>query len=480
MDPHSTKHVRAVRLHKSGDLPAAAALYREALAEHRSPHTAVLLAGLLLTSPAEPDASSAREASELTNFAGHVAKTASPADAALLSRVGYCMLLLSGNLGTQHKGTASAERVSQAIELLERAVAVDAGLVVAWRNLATAYKFAGRLEDAEAALRCAVAAGSGKASSSLLYSHAKALRRLKRFPEAAAVFCDALDAECSHELAKFWLQVTYLACGTGLPAIVRSRIEQHLSAGHNNCVIPTDYVRKLFDGYAAKFESHLTESLDYRTPSALYALAVAASGDVGVAQWEHCADLGCGTGLMGPLFRDRVRGSLCGVDLSPAMIAEARRCRADTYSELVVGDVVDWLSERALRITAGAAPLLDLLLCADVLVYITDLEPLLRAAHACMASPPNSVHCEASSGRAAEATRPLFVCSTEADLEPAGSHGFRLLLTGRCCHSREYVLRQAAAAGFRLLKDERRPIRKNGGTDIIGDLFVFTLDTSPC
>ena len=76
-------------------------------------------------------------------------------------------------------------------------------------------------------------------------------------------------------------------------------------------------------------------------------------------------DLGCGTGLAGAAFRDQV-DRLTGVDLSAAMIEEARR--KALYDRLATGELLEFLATEA---AAGAR--YDLVLAADVLVYIADL-----------------------------------------------------------------------------------------------------------
>ena len=72
---------------------------------------------------------------------------------------------------------------------------------------------------------------------------------------------------------------------------------------------------------------------------------------VGRAPGGTAYDLGCGTGLMGLELRSTVR-RLEGVDVSEAMLAEARR--KDIYDRLVKDDLIDFLraSEPAVLVTA--------------------------------------------------------------------------------------------------------------------------------
>jgi predicted TPR repeat methyltransferase len=110
--------------------------------------------------------------------------------------------------------------------------------------------------------------------------------------------------------------------------------------------------------------------LHYRGPQLLLDAVTAACGDVGrEPNFGRALDLGCGTGLAGTLFAPRI-DSLIGIDLSPAMIEQARR--AGCYNHLHVADVMAFLGgERE----ASA----DLVIAADSLPYVADLTPLCRA-----------------------------------------------------------------------------------------------------
>jgi predicted TPR repeat methyltransferase len=134
--------------------------------------------------------------------------------------------------------------------------------------------------------------------------------------------------------------------------------------------MPAGYVRTLFDQYARHYDLSLLEGLEYQGPQLLFDGVMQACATLGRVPHFDCAlDLGCGTGLAGALFAPRV-GSLVGIDLSPAMIAQARR--TGRYHHLHVGDVFEFLAR---RIDAGA----DLVIAADSLPYCADLEPLTSA-----------------------------------------------------------------------------------------------------
>jgi predicted TPR repeat methyltransferase len=134
--------------------------------------------------------------------------------------------------------------------------------------------------------------------------------------------------------------------------------------------MPAGYVRAMFDQYAPYYDLSLLEGLNYRGPTLLFDAVAAACAKLGRAlHFKRALDFGCGTGLAGMLFRPHV-DSLVGVDLSPAMIEQARR--AGCYHHLHVADVMDFLAGEH---EAGA----DLVIAADSLPYIAGLAPLCRA-----------------------------------------------------------------------------------------------------
>jgi predicted TPR repeat methyltransferase len=137
--------------------------------------------------------------------------------------------------------------------------------------------------------------------------------------------------------------------------------------GAEPAAIPPAYVRALFDQYAPRFDRELVDQLSYRGPAVLLAAIDAVAG--GATRFDRVLDLGCGTGLMGATIRPRA-GELVGVDLSPAMLADAQA--KALYDQLIAADLLDFL--------AGDVGAFDLVAAADVLVYFPDLTPVLAAA----------------------------------------------------------------------------------------------------
>lgn len=136
--------------------------------------------------------------------------------------------------------------------------------------------------------------------------------------------------------------------------------------------MPQAYVRALFDTYAPAFDEALVGGLSYRAPALLRDAVDAACRSAGLPKrFGSMIDLGCGTGLAGVVFRPHV-DRLAGVDLSPGMIAQAKK-RA-IYDRLQVEDLNLFLNSEA-----GARSFYDLAVAADVFVYFSNLASILAA-----------------------------------------------------------------------------------------------------
>lgn len=212
--------------------------------------------------------------------------------------------------------------------------------------------------------------------------------------------------------------------------------------------LPAAYVRALFDRYADRFDSDLVGKLGYAAPDLLRRAVDRLGGGAGL----RVLDLGCGTGLAGVAFRP-LASLLAGVDLSPRMVDKAR-ARA-LYDALWVGDVVAALDGAALEGTAagkeGEGAAWDLLVAADVLVYLGDLAPVFRAAAGALVP----------GGRFA------------ATVERLEGDGFALGPARRYAHAEPYLRRVAEAAGLRILLLEPCAPRREKGVDVPGLLFVL-------
>jgi len=184
--------------------------------------------------------------------------------------------------------------------------------------------------------------------------------------------------------------------------------------GSNRQTSPRSYVRELFDGYAENFDRCLIGNLAYNVPELLKKACLEL---VGGRRFRRAADLGCGTGLAGEQFRDFVE-RLIGVDLSEKMLAKAEE--RGIYDQLCCGDIGDFLA------AAGEADF-DLVLAADVLIYLGELETFFS--------------------RVRQRLEPGgYLCFSTEKLDTAGD--YRLQKTGRYSHSETYLRTLAAEHGF--------------------------------
>jgi predicted TPR repeat methyltransferase len=151
-----------------------------------------------------------------------------------------------------------------------------------------------------------------------------------------------------------------------------------LGMGEATPVMMQVHVRRLFDQHAPRFDQSLLQHLDYRGPQLLFEAVTAVTRSAGRhMRFATMLDLGCGTGLAGAAFRAEV-DRLTGIDLSAAMIDEARR--KALYDRVETGELVEFLDAEA-----AAQTRYDLVVAADVLVYMRDLAVVAAAVRSVLA-----------------------------------------------------------------------------------------------
>lgn len=149
------------------------------------------------------------------------------------------------------------------------------------------------------------------------------------------------------------------------PACASTQFFLQLVKGEQPPAPAAEYVEALFDGYAERFDQHLVDELGYQVPQLLSKtlLSIADGNPLG-----SVLDLGCGTGLMGPLLAPHIN-TLDGVDLSDNMLRHARL--KSVYRHLHRADIVQFLRD--------ADTIWDTMVAADVFCYLGDLAPVLEA-----------------------------------------------------------------------------------------------------
>ena len=253
------------------------------------------------------------------------------------------------------------------------------------------------------------------------------LRRAGELGAASTCFERAIDAGDDRALNTFFLS----AIGVG-PVVT---------------VPPPSFVSALFDQYAARFDTHLREQLQYRAPEALAQLIARSEAASSVAVFASVLDLGCGTGLMGQAIRamaDRiVVNRMTGVDLSVQMLARAER--SGVYARLEAGGLVDHLQATSERH--------DLVLACDVFNYLGELGPVFAGARRVL---------NAGGGFAFTAES----CEAEA--------GVDLLPSLRYAHSERRLRALAAEYGFVPRAIERAELRVEESQPVDGLLVYLT------
>lgn len=206
-------------------------------------------------------------------------------------------------------------------------------------------------------------------------------------------------------------------------------------------VLPEAYVRALFDDYAPRFDRALVEQLAYRGPAVLQEALSDPSGRP--QRFRRALDLGCGTGLVGEALRPQCAW-LEGLDLSPAMLAQARR--RGCYDRLEAGEAVAGLQARA-----ATGERYDLVVAGDVLTYLGVLEPFVAAA-----------------ARVLPAGGLLAATTERQD----GPQAVVLGPGQRFQHRPAYVLACCRAAGFRVERLDPVVLRLEAGRPVPSLLFV--------
>jgi predicted TPR repeat methyltransferase len=308
-------------------------------------------------------------------------------------------------------------RLGEAVESYQKAIAGNPRYVEAMGNCATALLELQRHDDALAIAERALAIRPGYLEAHLSRGHA--LYALKRYPEAVTAYREALrNGGNANEIGY------YLAA---------------MGAGEAPAGSPSSYVEGLFDHYAERFDTSL-RGLKYQVPEMMFEILSAAWPGTG----RDVADLGCGTGLCGQLFRSMAR-SLVGVDLSGRMLAKARE--RGVYDALVKAELGEFLGPRSESF--------DLLIAADVLVYVGDLDRVFGQARRALRD----------NGR--------FIFSVEG----SDGDGFAIRSSRRYAHSLTYLRSLADRHGFAEERTVPVVVREEEGQDING--FIVLLGARP-
>lgn len=343
---------------------------------------------------------------------------------------------------------------ARGVALLQRSVKSAPGNPHAWLNLGKMLMGIGESEGGANAYERATDLAPGLWQAWV--DRATCLRRLRRLEEAVACLRTAIRLKPEHDLAYERLGMILYVSGRKkeLAELYGDWVKynpdnptaRHMYAAAAGEAMPDrasdDYVRRTFDHFADAFDDNLRD-LGYRAPQLVAEAVERHEGAAGEAVKLDVLDAGAGTGLCGPLLRDRA-GRLVGVDLSSGMLEKARARRI--YDELVVMELCEFMRSRPAAF--------DVVVSADTLVYFGALEEALAAARTCL--------------RAGG----LLAFTVERWDTSAADARFIMGPHGRYMHAATYV--EAALAGAGLESGEITPaiLRSELGTDVHGFVAV--------
>ncbi|MGB1540117.1 MAG: methyltransferase, partial [Rickettsiales bacterium] len=232
--------------------------------------------------------------------------------------------------------------------------------------------------------------------------------------DAEEAYQQVLHLNPAHEEARFMLAV---ASPMALPQEQQPKFT------------PLSLATPYFDDMAADYDVEQLEVLGYHGHERLHeSVSKFLKPDY---RHYHIVDLGCGTGLVGTLFRD-VAGKMEGVDISPAMLEQAANRRDSkgraVYDELHTVDLRRFLLDQT-------PTSVDIITAANVFPYVGGLTPVFDGA----------VHILKVGG--------LFAFTVEETDAPE----FGLIAgEGRFGHQDAYIIEQAKRVGMDVV--ESRPV----------------------
>ncbi|BCL60743.1 hypothetical protein DGMP_14360 [Desulfomarina profundi] len=320
-------------------------------------------------------------------------------------------------------------------------------------NYILCLKKCGRLEDAIAGF--SELAGKLISDPEPYYNLANCYRETGHFNKAAESYEKTLALDDTHFSALKNLAYVYHRLGNHEkaaqlyerilkidPSNSQARHMLFAITGGKTSSIPDQYVEEIFNEYSDTFEKHLLEDLQYSVPDKLK--SAFKTLNYPVKYFSKCLDLGCGTGLAGTVFAD-LCDTLTGIDISEKMVEKAQS--KNIYDRLEVCEITRYLQEEN--------AVFDLIIAADVLTYMGDLGPVMKAI--------STVSTE----------RTLFCFSIENSDKP----GYHLGQTGRFLHAPKYIMETARESGWKPIKWISTTLRKEGESWVNGTLYFLNRNT---
>ncbi len=344
-------------------------------------------------------------------------------------------------------------RMGDALTSCDQAIRINPQHAGAQYNRGNALQALGRLEDALAAYEQAIQLKPDYAEAHS--NRGNILFSLEQTESALAAYAQSIQLkpdlpEVHNNLGNVLIKLGCLpeavrALKTELRLSPESRNTRYLLAtlGEEDAPqqSPSEYVSRLFNDCADRFDERLVDTLGYDAPQQLFN-AVSALVDAPAKQLD-ILDLGCGTGLCGAAFAG-LANHLTGVDLAERMIAKATE--RGLYTDFIQADVCQALEQDERKF--------DLVLSGDVFIYIGKLDDVFRLV--------------------SQRLKPGGLFAFSIEVNDSGDD-YILRQSGRYAQSPEYIKRLANASHLDQLGYHPGTLRYEHGAPIAGSVIVLRL-----
>ncbi len=334
-----------------------------------------------------------------------------------------------------------------AIDYFTKALALDNDELDARNNLAATFMHHDRFENA--LMHYDVLLQTEPNNEEYLYNSGVAQMALGHLNEAILLFEQLIGHNPAHAPALNNLAAVHIkldnrdkAKGYLEQTLVINpddKISQHLLhaiCGVKESVSVPEYAKNLFNNYALYYDQHMQGTLNYSIPGHISRTLQQLS----ITCVEKTLDLGCGTGLSGAVVREYSK-QLTGVDIAEKMIANAQK--KGIYDTLTQQDIIDFLQH--------STQAYDLIIAADVLPYLGDLEQLIVLISQHLS--PNA----------------YFIATCEVNKEDP----WQLQYSARFSHNPHYIATLAAQNNLSVIRQELVPGRIQNQQPL--ELMLYTL-----
>ena len=308
----------------------------------------------------------------------------------------------------------SQNELETAEEVYKKVIAVDPSHVKAYINLGYVLKNLSKFDEALATYKKARAIDPQNA---IIYNNlGNAFREQGKLKEALENYKKLIYYEPDNATAKHMIASL---------------------TGESTNTAPKEYIEKLFDDFASRFEKSLVNELGYEVPKTVVNIL---RNQFGKNELGTVLDLGCGTGLLGEEIRKYCK-KLEGIDISASMLQEAKK--KNIYDKIDQVDINEYLASETLDF--------DYYFSLDVFLYVGNLSEIFRLI------------------KSRNQKKGKLIFSTEH----TEKDGFYLEKTGRYSHSKKYIENLCQEYNFSILYFSTTNLRKENNKTIIGGIYIL-------